>query len=54
MWKREGELPQTSKLDTFLVLESQVGGIRVVKWEEGGGWLCRFTELTFRMVYPLV
>lgn len=37
MWRREAELPQTSKLDMFLVLESQAVGIRVVKCEEGGG-----------------
>lgn len=36
MWRRETELPQTSKLDMFLVLESQAVGIRVVKCEEGG------------------
>lgn len=44
-WRREAELPQTSKLAKFLVLESQVGRNEVVKCEGGGGWLCRFTAL---------
>lgn len=41
-WRREAELPQTSEVAQFPVLESQVVEIRLSVW---GGWLYRFTAL---------
>lgn len=37
-WRREAEIPQTSKLAKFLVLESQVVGMKLqrVRGEEAG------------------